>query len=188
MVMQIEPEIAFRGVESTDAVEEHIRRGIESLESAFDGLTSCRIMVETADHRHRTGNLYRVRIELTLPGPDIVVDRAPPEHLPQEHLHQAIGEAFDRAREALIEQVRKIRGDVKAHETPSHGRVARLFPDYGFIDTPEGIEVYFHRNSLVAGDFDDLAEGAELRFVMEQGDEGPQATSVRTIGKQRSAK
>lgn len=181
--MQIEPEIAFRGVEPTKKVVEQIQEGIDSLERVFDDLIGCRIAVEMADHRHRTGNRYRVRIDMSVPGHDLVVDRAPAEHLPQEHLDQAIGEVFDRARRRLIEHGERIRGRVKTHETPSHGRVVRLFPDYGFVKTSDGAEVYFHRNSLVSGDFDDLEEGAELRFVVEQGDEGPQATSVRTIGK-----
>lgn len=181
--MQIEPEIAFRGVEPTEGVKEEIRSGIDSLEQVSDQIMSCRIMVEMADHRQRTGNLYRVSINITLPGHEIIVNRAPAEHLPQEDLFQAIGEAFDRARQQLIEQARKTRGDVKAHETPSHGHVVRLFPEYGFIDTADGREVYFHRNSLISGDFDDLEEGSELRFAVEQGTEGPQATSVRPIGK-----
>lgn len=181
--MQIEPEIAFRHVEPTEATEEQIREGIEVLEEMYDRLTSCRIMVELPDRRHRTGNLYHVRIHLTMPDNEIVVSRSPPEHSSHEDLSRAIGEAFDQAREQLIEHARRRRGDVKAHEEPGHGRVVRLFPDYGFIDSADGLEVYFHRNSLVDGDFDGLEQGDEVRFAVEQGDKGPQASSVHLTGR-----
>lgn len=181
--MQIEPEIAFRHVEPTEATEEQIREGIEDLEEMYDRLASCRIMVELPERRHRTGHLYHVRIHLTMPGNEIVVSRAPAEHSSNEDLSRAIGEAFDQAREQLIEYARRLRGDVKAHEGAAHGRVVRLFPDYGFIDSADGREVYFHRNSVVDGDFDRLEVGDEVRFALEQGDEGPQASSVHVTGR-----
>lgn len=181
--MQIEPEIAFRNVEPTDEVKEQIRKGIARLENVYDRLTSCRLMVELPDRRHQSGNLYHVRIDLTMPGHEIVIRRVPPEHRANEELSQAMGEAFDRARDKLVEHARQLRGDVKAHEVPAHGRVARLFPEYGFIEATDGLDVYFHRNSVVRGRYDDLEEGSEVRFVLEQGDEGPQASSVRVVGK-----
>ncbi len=181
--MLIEPEIAFRHVEATEPVKEQIREGIERLEEVYDPLTSCCIMVEMPERRHRTGNLYHVRIDVTMAGHEIVVRRAPPEHHTHEELAQAIGEAFDRARAMLVEYARKQRGEVKAHGVPAHGRVTRLFPDYGFITASDGHEVYFHRNSLIRGSYDQLEEGAEVRFVVEEGDKGPQASTVRLVGK-----
>lgn len=181
--VQIDPEIAVRNVELTEPLRQHIRAGIEELERVFDRLTSCRIMVEQRDQRHRTGNLYHVRIGLTMAGSEIVVSRSPAEHRPNEDLRQALGEAFDRAKRALVELARKQRGDTKSHETPAHGRVARLFPDYGFIAAADGHDVYFHRNSVVRGDFERLEEGAEVRFVLESGEEGPQASTVHVVGK-----
>lgn len=117
-----------------------------------------------------------------MPGNEIVVNRAPPEHSSNADLSRAIGEAFDRAREQLIEYARRQRGDVKTKEEPSHPRVIRLFADYGFIDGGDGLEVHFHRNSLVDGDFDRLEVGDDVRFALEQGDEGPQASTVHLVG------
>jgi cold shock CspA family protein len=54
--------------------------------------------------------------------------------------------------------------------------------DYGFIVTPDGREVYFHRNSVVGGDFDRLEAGADVRFVEELGEQGPQASTVHPAG------
>ena len=55
--------------------------------------------------------------------------------------------------------------------------------DCGFIETPDGREIYFHRNSVLDGDFDRLTVGSEVRFVEEPGEKGAQATTVRMIGK-----
>jgi cold shock CspA family protein/ribosome-associated translation inhibitor RaiA len=179
--MRIAPEIAFRRVEPDPVIEKMILEGVDALERAFDRIMSCRIMVELPDRRHETGNLYHVRIDITVPGAEIVVDRAPPEHAADEDLARAVDDAFDRARRRLNDFAAQRRGDVKTHEEPAHGVVARLFPEYGFIDADDGLEVYFHRNSLVDGRYDDLEEGVELNFLVEQGDEGPQATSVKVL-------
>ncbi len=81
--MQIDPEVAFRNVELTEPLKKQIRAGIRGLEDVFDRLTSCRIMVEQPDQRHRTGNLYHVRIDLTMAGNDVAVNRSPAEHRAQ---------------------------------------------------------------------------------------------------------
>ena len=67
-------------------------------------------------------------------------------------------------------------------------RVARLFPEkgYGFLETPDDREIYFHRNSVLDSAFDQLKPGTPVRFAEEQGDEGPQATTV-SMTKRRSA-
>jgi cold shock CspA family protein len=67
----------------------------------------------------------------------------------------------------------------------AHGRVCYLEPalDYGKIETADGRQVYFHRNSVIDASFDDLELGAELRFIEEAGEKGPQASSAYVIGK-----
>ena len=46
-----------------------------------------------------------------------------------------------------------------------------------------GYEVYFHRNSVLDGAFRRLTVGARVTFVEEVGDKGPQASTVRLLGK-----
>jgi cold shock CspA family protein len=53
---------------------------------------------------------------------------------------------------------------------------------YGFLTTPEGREIYFHRHSVLEPGFDRLDIDAEVRFAEEQGEKGPQASTVY-IGK-----
>ena len=70
---------------------------------------------------------------------------------------------------------------------PDHGRIARLIAeqDYGFIATVDGSEIYFHRNSVATGDFEKLAVGDEVRFVVQDTESarGPQASTVVPLGK-----
>lgn len=181
--MDVPPEIAFRNVESTPAVEDKILEGIDKLEKVYDRLTSVRIMVEDPNPGRETGNLYHVRIDMGVPGNEIVVHRKPPRD-PREDVVQAIGEAFDIARRRLRKFADLQRGEVKTHTPQPHGRVVRLFPgeDYGFIESDDGREIYFHRNSLVNGDFEDLEVGTVVRFAEERGEKGPQASSVHIAG------
>jgi cold shock CspA family protein len=97
----------------------------------------------------------------------------------------AVRDAFDVARRQLEDFVRHQRGDVKSHETPPHARVSKLFPEggYGFLETPDGREIYFHRNSVLHEGFNRLKINSEVRFSEEMGEKGPQASSVTLIGK-----
>jgi cold shock CspA family protein len=43
--------------------------------------------------------------------------------------------------------------------------------------------VYFSRASVLDGAFDDLTVGSPVAFVEEAGEKGPQASTVRVLGK-----
>jgi cold shock CspA family protein len=77
---------------------------------------------------------------------------------------------------------------VKTHEGSPQARVTKLFPvdGYGFIETPDGREIYFHSNSVINNRFKSLRLGSKVSFTEEAGDKGPQASSVRIITKARS--
>jgi cold shock CspA family protein len=114
----------------------------------------------------------------------LLVTRDPPERKEQEDLYASIDAAFDDAQRVLEDYVRTRRGDVKSRAHPSrHGRVAKLYSyeGYGFILAPEGDEVYFHKNGVLHHGFDRLAIGTRVRFVEEQGEKGPQASTVEII-------
>ena len=156
------------------------------------------MVLERPGHRER-GNPCHITIYMTVPGEGIVVSHEPQVEtalrragavervkstevgMQAKDVQAAVNEAFRRARRRLEDHVRRQRGQVKTHVEQPQGRIARLFPDYGFIQTSEGLEIYFHRNSLLNADFDQLAPGARVAFVEEQGQEGPQASSVRVL-------
>ena len=96
-----------------------------------------------------------------------------------------IRDAFNAAARQLEDHVRRIRSDVKTHAAPAHGKITRLVEDYGFITMPDGQEVYFHKNSVVDGDFYKLEVGNEVRLVIAEGEgvKGAQASTVSPIGK-----
>jgi cold shock CspA family protein len=165
----------------------------------------CRVMIEIPhQHRHR-GYRFHIRIDLTVPGGEIVVNHEPTLHgslrrledeertkgqeasAPHKDIFVAIRDAFKAARRQLQDFARKQGGAVKHHEAAPLARVVKLFPEegYGFLETRDGQEVYFHKNSLLNGDFDKLEVGTEVSFVEAMGDKGPQASTVRVTGKRR---
>ncbi len=183
--MQLPLQITFRDMPPSEAMEAAIREKAAKLEQFFDHIMGCRVVVEAPHQHHRKGKLYRVRIDITVPGAELVVNRSPDDHHAHEDAYVAIRDAFDAARRQLDTRVARRRGDVKNHELPPHGRVLNLVPmeDYGMILTPDGREIYFHRNSVVNAEFDKLESGDEVRFAEELGEKGPQASSVQRVGK-----
>ena len=185
--MQLPLQITFRQMDSSEAVAARIRERAGELERFFDRIISCRVVVECRHPRRRQGNLFRVRVDLKIPGREIAVGRDPAAHHSHEDVYVAIRDAFDAARRALEDHVRERRGEVKLHAVPEHGRIARLLPerDGGFILTSDGNEIYFHRNSVANSGFDKLAVGDEVRFVAQHSESaaGPQASTVIPLGK-----
>jgi cold shock CspA family protein len=180
--MQRPVQITSRNFALTPAIEEQVRSHAEALELYFERLTGCHVVLEAPVKHHRKGGPFNVRIDLRVPGAELVVNRKGAEDLPI-----ALRDAFDAARRRLEDHLRELRGDVKTHETAALARVARIFPSegFGFLETPDNREIYFHRNSVVSGRFDDLAPGTTVRFAEEVGEKGPQATSVAVVGGKR---
>lgn len=176
--MELPIQIATRNISLAPLEEEAIRREAMKLENFADRITSCRVLVETPHRRGNEGVQYLVRIDLTLPGGELVVRRQP-----QEQLRSALQDAFDVAKRQVRDFIGRRRGVVKKHLPPDRARVLTLFPweGYGFLEDHRGREIYFHRNSVLNGAFDRLTEGAEVRFVEEEGEEGPQASTVSLI-------
>ena len=191
MTLQTPLEITFRNLDHSDAVEAKVREKVEKLEQAYDRITSCRVRIEAMNRQHTKGNLYQVNIEIGVPGKQVTVGRNAGKNHAHEDVYVALRDAFNAARRRLADHSRRKSGRVKSHEVPPHGKVARLFPyeGYGFIETPDGREIYFHRNSLVDADFDKLEAGQEVRYVAAEGesDKGPQASTVKLIGKHHLA-
>ena len=165
-------EIVFHNMPSSPAVEQEIRDRVEKLDRMYNHLIGCRVSVEHLHRQHRTGNVYEVHIELRVPGEDVVVSREPHharERYSDPDVNVALRDAFKTAERRLVEFKRKQRGDVKVHESDAFfvGQVSQLYPneDHGFLLTHEGTQLYFHRNSLVQRDFDELQVGDRVHFV-----------------------
>lgn len=178
--MQLELQITARNFELTDPMRENIHERAEKLDNVYEHIMRCRVVVEVP-HRHKhKGILYNVHIYMTVPGGELAIKREP-----NEDIYVAIRDSFDAARRQLEDYARKQRGDTKRHEETPHARISALFSDkgYGFLSTSDGREIYFHENSVLNDNFKHLQIGTEVHFSEEQGEKGPQASTVRVIGK-----
>ena len=136
--MQLTPEIGFRGLESTPAIETKVRMRVARLDRFYPRIMGCRVMIESHHRHHHKGKLYHVRIDLTVPGEKLVVSRDPEEHQAHEDAYVAIRDAFDAMERRLEDFARRERGDVKRHEVPDQGKGRELNAEYGRIGTPRG--------------------------------------------------
>jgi cold shock CspA family protein/ribosome-associated translation inhibitor RaiA len=186
--MELPLQITFRDVPPSAAVEARIREEADALGHYDDRIVRCRVVVEMPHRHHQHGRLFDVRIDLTVPGHEIVIGRDSSHDHAHEDVYVAIRDAFEAARRQLQDHARRDRE--RRHEpesSASEGRVGRLIRElgYGFIETSDNREVYFHRNSVVDGSFDRLEAGVLVHFAEELGENGPQATTVRPRHPQR---
>ena len=186
--MQTPPEIQFLGLSATPQIREAIDRHLAELEQRWGRMTACRVVLKAPSQHHRKSGLYEVHIRLALPdGREVNVERTPTADERHSDVTFAIDDAFKHARRQLQDQVRRAQGDIKHHEEQPIGTVVRLDPsgEFGFLETADGQEIYFHRNSVLDDGFGRLDIGARVSFAEEMGEKGPQATTVRLLGKHR---
>jgi ribosomal subunit interface protein len=177
--MKLPVHIQFHGLDASDALEASAREHAHKLESFSSNIMACRVSINLEQkHRHQ-GRPYSVRIDLTLPGVELVVNR-----VQNEDVYVALRDAFDKMKRQLEERVRMRRGFEKQHPVPLRGEVVRLDDngDFGFIRTPLGDEYYFGRDNVVGTPFENVQAGTPVQFIPEVGGEGLQAKRV-SVGK-----
>ena len=181
--MQTQPQVSFNDVPVDEQVRAAALEHVAQLERLSDRITGCHVVIAQPHHHHREGRLYSVRVDVVVPGGEIVVNRD--QHL--DHAHEdvfvALRDAFLAARRRLEDHVRRRRGVEKTHAPRARGRIAQIFPleGYGFIETPDGREVYFHRNAISDLEFKAADVGSAVSFSEEEGEKGPQAAAVQLI-------
>ena len=183
--MQTPLQIAARDLEIDDATRRLVERYVKKLEVFYPRITSCHVMIEVPQRFPAGAPIaYNVRVDLRVPGEEIVVKRQA-----HEELETAIQNAFDAAGRRLQDYARRKRGDVKQPAELQRGTVTQLFPleDYGFLTTDDGREIYFHRHSVLDEAYDRLDVGTVVRFAEEMGVQGPQASTVALAGGHRTA-
>lgn len=183
--MQTPLELDFQGIAARADFQAEISKHVAALEDRFGRATACRVVVKAPGGHHHTGGLYEINIRMALPdGREVNVDRTATADERHSDLSFAINDAFKRARRQLQDNARELQGQVKTHEGAPTGTVTRLDPsgEFGFIETNDGREIYFHRNSVLDG-ATRLAIGTRVTFAEEEGDKGPQASTVSVLGK-----
>jgi cold shock CspA family protein/ribosome-associated translation inhibitor RaiA len=177
--------IALPNIELPPETEADVRERIAGLGRYYERITSCVVTIDVPRRRRKSDALqYRVRIDLVVPGGELVINRQP-----DNELRTAVQDAFAAARRRLQDYARRLNGVAKTHEPQPVGRVSQYYPlgGYGFIEDTEGREIYFDRNSVLNGAFEQLDVGSEVHFSEEAGDQGPQATTVARAATHRSA-
>ncbi|MDB4933994.1 MAG: Sigma 54 modulation protein YhbH [Labilithrix sp.] len=180
--MQSPVQVTFRDIPPSPALTAHVEKRAAKLDTFFDRIVKCHVVVE-APHRHsKHGKRFHCRIDLVVPGRELVVSRNPEDA--KEDAYAAVDDAFGDAERVLEDFARVQQVDTKTHLKPPHGVVTKLFTDrgYGFIEAEDGHEVYFHQNSVLGVRFEKLAVGTRVRFAEEDGDKGPQASTVHVVG------
>ncbi|HEY8146646.1 MAG TPA: HPF/RaiA family ribosome-associated protein [Kofleriaceae bacterium] len=114
--MKLNPQITYRDVESTPALDRSIRASARRLDRYHPGILGCRIAVEAPHRHHRKGRHYRVRIDLTVPGKELVVGHHSELSPAHEDLSVALRDAFRAARRELQDHARTRRGDMMRHD------------------------------------------------------------------------
>jgi ribosomal subunit interface protein len=101
----------------SDAVEAHVERCAAKLERLCDRIVACRVMVEEPHRHHLRGKRFHCRIDIIVPGDELVVGRNPPENLQHEDMHAAIDEAFDDAERLVVDYKARLRERRKGART-----------------------------------------------------------------------
>ena len=181
--MEIPSQITVEDMQRSDALEARIREKVAGLERFHPRITSCRVVVRALGRHHHQGRQCEVEVDVRVPGhAEIVSNR---HH--HEDVYVALRDALASVTRQLEEVVREKRGDVKVHEMPQHGTIARLSPEegIGIIETEDGQELYFSRENVVHPSFERLEPGTPVQFIAEVAGEGLQAKRV-SVGKHGS--
>jgi ribosomal subunit interface protein len=180
--------VTLRGMAPSTALEEYIHRKAATLERFSRRIIRCRVTVEAPSRaRAPSASRYKVRVDMIVPGDELVVGR----HSLHQDVYASVDKAIDEAQRVLEDHERRRRQEVKHHEGTRHGRITKLFSDrdHGFLVTQEGEEILFHRNSVIEGEFDRLQVGDTVRFVAtDDGRASTVAAAARHAGVERRAR
>lgn len=178
-------QITFRNLESSEALEARVRRQVDKLGTFYPSIHHCHVTIAQLHRHHAQGNHFHVRLDLRVPGHELIAGREPDQNHAYTDVYVALRDAFGAMRRQLEDLLRHQQAHVKHHEEKPHGHITEISPDksFGRIESVDGRRLYFHRNSLMGEDLDQLQVGTPVYYVEEVGDQGPQASSVYPVGK-----
>ncbi len=173
----MELQIESRDIEMTPEWKEEIEERMSRLQSGHGDLIHGRVTLTKNLHHNHASNVAEALVVVSLPGRHTITARKR-----EKTFEEAIRAAFS----AMQTELRKYREkwsskEIRRSSPPLRGVIAKLFPErgYGFILPEDGDEeVYFHRNALHGLKFEELEDGADMAFNVEEGERGPQATTV----------
>lgn len=190
--MKIPPEITYRGIDKTDALDTLVNEKIAKLEQVCDHISSCHVAIEKENDRPKHGSPYRVRLDITVPpGHELFfesTDLGDQKQFPK--LEAIIRDAFSKAwrqlRDLSRQQKEHDRGQLNDGAYDTTALITQLFPEegHGYLKTLDGEDIHFNANSVANNDFDRLAIGTGVRFEAVEDEEGRlHATTVQIVDK-----
>jgi ribosome-associated translation inhibitor RaiA len=109
--------ITFRHMESSVAVETRVNELANHLGVFSDRILACRVVVDSPHRHHHQGKVFAVKVQLELPGEDVVVDMERPQRDGHDDVYVVLRDAFDAAKRQLQQRMSSLRGDEKRRET-----------------------------------------------------------------------
>jgi len=204
--MLLPVQITFRNMDDHTGLDDYVQKEAAKLEHFYSRISSCRVIVERPQGA-ASSKFYHVRIDLGVPNEELVVKHVPSLHgilqdmqtqksrrearsiLGQRNPKRAIHEAFQEMGRQLQDYARRQEGAMKTKQGAQGAVVKEISPQqgYGFLETDDGRAVYFHQASVLDGHFPQLRVGTKVHFHEEQGDKGPQASTVKVIHPRKRA-
>lgn len=167
-------QITVRAIPHSYALQEYVRRKAEKLSQFYQRINTCRVIIDQAQRHKHQGKLFKVIIDLRVPGKELVVNRKQ-----SEDVYIAIRDAFEAIYRQLETYIQKHRGDVKHHPEVNKGIVSRILADgYGFIQGTDGMEYYFNAVNVGYPSFNELRTGDTVEFLSVIAQDGLQAHRV----------
>jgi ribosome-associated translation inhibitor RaiA len=111
-------QITFRHIENSPALETRVRELAHHLAVFSDRIQSCRVVVDSPHRHHHQGKVFNVKVQLGLPGEDVVVDMERPDRDGHEDVYVVLRDAFDAARRQLQQRMSSLRGEPKLRDKP----------------------------------------------------------------------
>lgn len=173
-------EIQSRNVAMTPRWKTEIEARMVDLQRGHEDMLHARVSLIKNRHHKKLKNVAEATVVITLPRRRVITARKE-----DKTFEEAIRAAFA----AVQIELQKFRDKRTGKDLrlpplpPARGVVCKLFPKsgYGFILQEGGGEVYFHRHALRGLTFDEIEDGTEVLFNAEEGEKGPQATTVRPL-------
>lgn len=120
-------QVIFRNMKHSESIEELAVEHCNKLNTYCNSILNCRVTVEMPHKHQQKGNFYQVRIDLTVPGAELVVETKLANNSEYEDIRVALRDAFDMARRRLEDYARKRRGNTKTRaELPDLEEAAEL--------------------------------------------------------------
>jgi cold shock CspA family protein len=186
-------QISFRDTEHSEFLEGLIRERVERLERFHPHIIGCRVVVEIPYRSAEGGKPpVAVVVEVEVPNrPKIVAKVTGERHDAKGDASIVVNRVFDAVKRQLEDITAIQTGHVKSHEAVYEaGVIVRLFPEqnYGFVEVKGSPDLYFTRNAVVGGGFDNLSVGTMVHVTRAttEGPMGPQASSVKLVDARRS--